>query len=58
MAKITVTLENGAIQQVEGIPPDIFIEVRNYDVSDLDEKMISHDERGRKCQIREWRASE
>jgi hypothetical protein len=36
MTKITVKIEDGVVQAVEGIPTDVTIEVRNYDVSDVD----------------------
>jgi hypothetical protein len=45
MAKITVKIEGGTVQTVEGIPTDVTIEVRNYDVSDLNEKVVTKDER-------------
>lgn len=31
MAKVIVRIRNGIAQSVEGIPTDMFIEVRNYD---------------------------
>jgi hypothetical protein len=58
MAKITVKIEDGMVQAVEGIPGDVTIEVRNYDVRGVDEKVIAKDEKGRSCEIREWRAPE
>jgi len=58
MAKITVKIEDGMVQAVEGIPTDMTVEVRNYDVSEVDEKMVTKDEGGKSCEIREWHASE
>ena len=58
MVKITVKIEDGMVQAVEGIPADVTIEVRNYDVGGVDEKVIAKDEMGRNCEIREWRAPE
>ena len=48
MAKITVKIEDGMVQAVEGIPGDVTIEVRNYDVGGVDEKVIAKDEKGKK----------
>jgi hypothetical protein len=47
MAKITVKIADGMVQTIEGIPTDVPIEVRNYDVSDVDEKN-GHERRKRK----------
>jgi hypothetical protein len=58
MAKITVKIEDGMVQTIEEIPTDVRIEVRNYDVSDVDEKMVTTDENGKSCEIREWHAPE
>jgi hypothetical protein len=49
MAKITVKIEDGMVQTIEGIPADVPIEVRNYDVSDVEEKMVTKDENGKSC---------
>jgi hypothetical protein len=53
MAKITVKIEDGMVQTIEEILTDVRIEVRNYDVSDVDEKMVTTDENGKSCEIRE-----
>jgi hypothetical protein len=58
MAKITVKIEEGMVQAVEGIPTDVTIEVRNYDVSDGDGEMVTKDENRKSCEIREWQAPE
>ena len=53
-----MNIEDGMVQAVEGIPGDVTIEVRNYDLGGVDEKVITKDEKGRSCEIREWRAPE
>jgi hypothetical protein len=58
MAKITVKIEDGKVQTIEEILTDVRIEVRNYDVSDVDEKMVTTDENGKSCEIREEQAPE
>ena len=58
MAKITVLMEDGRVQNVDGIPIDLYVEVRNYDVGGLPHEVLSKDGNGRACQIREWRAPE
>ncbi len=58
MTKITVKIEDGVVQAVEGIPTDVTIEVRNYDVSDVDRRVVTKDESGKSCEIREWHAPE
>jgi hypothetical protein len=58
MAKITVFIEEGTVKAVEGIPVDVYIEVRNYDVERLWDFALSKDENGRTCQILEWHAPE
>jgi len=58
MAKITVRIEEGEVKAVDGLPIDMYIEVRNYDVDHLSDRALSQDEEGRLCQILEWRAPE
>jgi hypothetical protein len=58
MAKISVLIEEGQVKAVEGIPIDLYVEVRNYDVDRLDKRGLSKDENGRACEIREWHAPE
>jgi hypothetical protein len=58
MAKITVLIEEGKVTMVEGIPVDMYIEVRNYDLDGVGEKLISKDENGKPCHVREWHAPE
>jgi hypothetical protein len=35
MAKVIVRIKNGVAESIEGIPTDMLIEVRNYDVADV-----------------------
>jgi hypothetical protein len=58
MTKISVLIEDGRVKAVEGIPIDISVEVRYYDVESLDKNGLSKDENGRACEIREWHAPE
>jgi hypothetical protein len=58
MTKISVLIEEGRAKAVEGIPIDMSVEVRNYDVDRLDINGLSKDENGRACEIREWHAPE
>jgi hypothetical protein len=58
MTKISVVIEEGRVKTVEGIPIDVAVEVRNYDVHGLDRSGLSKDENGRACEIREWHAPE
>jgi len=58
MAKITVLIDGGKVTSVDGIPADMSVEVRNYDVQDLDKSKVSKDENGRPCEILEWHAPE
>jgi hypothetical protein len=45
-----VKIEDG-MQAVEGIPADVTIEVRNYDVGGVDEKVLTKDEKGRSAKF-------
>jgi hypothetical protein len=58
VAKITVLIEEGRVKEVDGIPVDMYVEVRNYDVDRLDKNGLSKDNNGRPCEIREWHAPE
>lgn len=58
MTKISVLIEGGRVRAVDGIPVDVSVEVRNYDVRSLDKIGLSKDENGRACEIREWHAPE
>ena len=58
MTKIIVVIKNGGVEEVDGIPTDVYLEVRNYDVKNTDEEFLSKDEKGRVCEIHEWRPPE
>ena len=58
MTKISVLIEEGRVKAVEGIPIDVSVEVKNYDVNHLDKNGLSKDDNGRVCEIREWHAPE
>jgi hypothetical protein len=58
VAKIVVRIEVGKVIAIEGIPVDIVVEVRNYDVQSLPAQLLSRDDDGRRCEVKEWRAPE
>ena len=58
MTKISVLIEEGRVKAIEGIPIDVCVEVKNYDVDQLDKNGLSKDANGRACEIREWHAPE
>lgn len=58
MAKIIVRIESGKVMAIEGIPVDIVVEVRNYDVRSRPTQFLSKDDNGRRCEVKEWRAPE
>jgi hypothetical protein len=58
MPKIQIRIEHGIIQAVDGLPPEIAVEVFDYDVEKYDSKSRSADENGKACEIKEWRAPE
>ena len=58
MAKIIVRIEVGKVIAIEGIPIDIVVEARNYDVQSVLAQLLSRDEDGRRCEVKEWRAPE
>ena len=55
MTKISVLIKEGRVKEVEGIPIDVSVVVKNYH---LDKNGLSKDDNGRACEIREWRAPE
>jgi hypothetical protein len=57
MTKISVFIEQGRVKAVDGIPIDVSVDVKNYNVDDLDKNGLSKDD-GRACEIREWHAPE
>ena len=44
--KLVITLDGGLIQDIQGIPEDLVILVRDYDVEGADEAEITMDEHG------------
>jgi hypothetical protein len=58
MAKIQIAIEEGKVRDVVGVPVDVVVEVFNYDVQEHDPKVLSIDENGKLCEIKEWRAPE
>jgi hypothetical protein len=58
MPMIQLKVERGQITDVVGLPPEIVVEVLNYDVEKFEEKFLSVDEDGTCCQIKEWHAPE
>ncbi|HSS97558.1 MAG TPA: hypothetical protein VLK33_11035 [Terriglobales bacterium] len=58
MPKVIVRIKNGVAESVEDIPPDVFIEVRNYDIAHIAEDLLSKDPDGTSCQVKEWHAPE
>jgi len=45
MTKISVLIEEGRVKAVEGIPIDVSVEVKNYDVNHLDKNGLSKDDK-------------
>jgi hypothetical protein len=58
MPIIQIRLEDGQVTDVAGLTPEIAVEVFNYDVHKFDERLLSADENGSSCQIKEWHAPE
>ncbi len=46
---IVITMDGGLIQEIEGIPQDVVIVVRDYDVEGVDEDDLTKDENGNEC---------
>ena len=58
MAKVIVRIKNGIAESIEDIPTGMSIEVRNYDIAKVEETLLSKDDDGSRCLVREWRAPE
>jgi hypothetical protein len=56
MPKIQIKLEHGIVQAIEGLTPEIAIEVYDYDVEKYDDQKLSTDEQGQACEMKEWHA--
>jgi hypothetical protein len=53
-----VRFERGQVTEVSGLPPEIAFQVLNYDVEKLGPGVLTHDENGHPCEIKEWHAPE
>ncbi len=51
---ITVGVYGGLVQWIQGIPADLRIVVRDYDVEGADEEDLTTDENGDKCAESVW----
>ena len=52
--RIIVTVSGGVVQNVEGVPPGVVVEVRDYDVMGCDEEDLIKDENGELYEKGEW----
>lgn len=55
LARIIVVLEGGLIQDMEGIPPGVEVEVRDYDVEGAIGEKLCRDADGEKYAVSLWR---
>jgi hypothetical protein len=53
MAKISVDVEAGRVQRIDGIPTDLYVEARNCNVDGLSQSASTQHENGRACEVRE-----
>lgn len=51
---ITITVEGGLIQWIAGIPDDVRIVLKDYDVEGADPSDLSRDENGDDYHMSEW----
>ena len=51
---IRITVEGGLIQHIEGIPDDVKIIVKDYDVDGIPDDELYTDKDGDKCNRYEW----
>jgi hypothetical protein len=58
MPIIQISLEGGKVTEIVGLTPEIAVEVFNYDVDKFESRLLSHDENGASCEIKEWHAPE
>ena len=56
--KILVTMEGGLIQEIDGIPADVVIVVRDYDVEGVEPDRLGKDGRGDLYVETVWEADE
>ncbi len=55
---IHITVRNGSIHTVEGIPEHYSVEVFDYDIGKFNESELSEDHNRRVCRILEFRAEQ
>ncbi len=55
---ITVGVYGGMIQWIQGIPEDVRVVVRDYDIEGADPDDLSHDAEGNECIEGVWEANE
>jgi hypothetical protein len=58
MARVIIRIRNGIAESIEDIPTDMSVEVRNYDVANVEKDELTKDADGTPCYVREWRAPE
>jgi hypothetical protein len=58
MVKVIVKIKNGIAESIEDIPTDVSIEIRNYDVANVEEDQLVRDADGKPCLVKEWHAPE
>lgn len=58
MPIIQISLEDGRVTDIVGLTPEISVEVLNYDVDKFEKRLLSEDENGTSCEIKEWHAPE
>ena len=55
---ITIGLEGGLIQWIEGIPEDVRVVVQDYDIEVAGVNAVAEDKDGQKCIISTWENDE
>jgi hypothetical protein len=58
MPIIQIRLAEGQVTDIVGLTPEIAVEVFNYDVGKFENRILSRDESGASCEIKEWHAPE
>lgn len=54
--KIVLTMEGGVINNIEGIPPNHVVEVKDYDCDSYEKDQLTKDEKGDDVHISTWGA--
>jgi len=52
--KIVISVEGGVVQSIDGIPEDVVVVVRDFDVDGVDEADLTKDGRGDACVESAW----